>query len=113
MTRVDSLVRPLALEHDGKVVKHIGDALMLAFRRADDAVTFAGSVHKAAYAQKSGALRPPENLVRRRPLRSISQMLAVCLLSTTLGAAARRSTRAAVGRHGTAHARPGRGPLVV
>jgi adenylate cyclase len=48
MTRVDSLVRPLALEHDGKVVKHIGDALMLAFRRADDAVTFARSVHKAA-----------------------------------------------------------------
>jgi class 3 adenylate cyclase len=48
MTRVDSLVRPLALEHDGKVVKHIGDALMLAFRRADDAVPFARSVHKAA-----------------------------------------------------------------
>ena len=48
MTRVDSLVRPLALDHDGKVVKHIGDALMLAFRRADDAVTFARGVHEAA-----------------------------------------------------------------
>jgi adenylate cyclase len=48
MTRVDSLVRPLALEHEGKVVKHIGDALMLAFRRAEDAVSFAGGLHEAA-----------------------------------------------------------------
>jgi adenylate cyclase len=48
MTRVDSLVRPLALEHDGKVVKHIGDALMLAFRRAEDAVSFARALHEAA-----------------------------------------------------------------
>jgi adenylate cyclase len=48
MTRVDSLVRPLALEHGGKVVKHIGDALMLAFRRADDAVSFARGLHEAA-----------------------------------------------------------------
>jgi adenylate cyclase len=48
MTRVDSLVRPLALEYDGKVVKHIGDALMLAFRRADDAVGFARGMHEAA-----------------------------------------------------------------
>lgn len=48
MTRVDSLVRELALEHDGKVVKHIGDALMLAFRRPADAVRFAGRVHELA-----------------------------------------------------------------
>jgi adenylate cyclase len=48
MTRVDSLVRPLALEHGGKVVKHIGDALMLAFRQADDAVSFARGLHEAA-----------------------------------------------------------------
>jgi adenylate cyclase len=48
MTRVDSLIRPLARDHDGKVVKHIGDALMLAFRRADDAVGFARSLHEAA-----------------------------------------------------------------
>jgi class 3 adenylate cyclase len=48
MTRVDSLVRPLALEHDGKVVKHIGDALMLAFRRAGDAVGFARGLHDGA-----------------------------------------------------------------
>src|SRR3954451_7799402 len=48
MTRVDSLVRPLAAERDGKVVKHIGDALMLAFRRADDAVSFARALHEAA-----------------------------------------------------------------
>jgi adenylate cyclase len=53
MTRLDSLVRPLALEHDGKVVKHIGDALMLAFRRADDAVSFAGSLHESASADSS------------------------------------------------------------
>jgi len=32
----------------GKVVKHIGDALMLAFRRADDAVGFARGLHEAA-----------------------------------------------------------------
>jgi adenylate cyclase len=48
MTRVDALVRPLALDRDGKVVKHIGDALMLAFRRADDAVAFARGLHEAA-----------------------------------------------------------------
>ena len=53
MTRVDSLVRPLALEHDGKVVKHIGDALMLAFRRADDAVSFARALHEAAPGEPS------------------------------------------------------------
>jgi adenylate cyclase len=53
MTRVDSLVRPLALEHDGKVVKHIGDAVMLAFRRADDAISFARSVHEAARSDTS------------------------------------------------------------
>jgi adenylate cyclase len=48
MTKVDSLVRPLALEHNGKVVKHIGDALMLAFRPAEDAVGFARDLHDAA-----------------------------------------------------------------
>jgi len=48
MTRVDTLVRPLALHHDGKVVKHIGDALMLAFRRAEDGVGFARGLHEAA-----------------------------------------------------------------
>ena len=48
MTRVDSLVRELALGHDGKVVKHIGDALMLAFRRALDAVSFASRLHESA-----------------------------------------------------------------
>jgi adenylate cyclase len=48
MTRVDSIVRTLALAHDGKVVKNIGDALMLAFRRSTDAVRFAGALHEAA-----------------------------------------------------------------
>jgi adenylate cyclase len=41
MTRVDSAVRGLALEHGGKLVKQVGDALMLAFRDSADAVRFA------------------------------------------------------------------------
>jgi adenylate cyclase len=48
MTRLDSIVRALSLQHDGKVVKHIGDALMLAFRRPAAAVAFAGELHEAA-----------------------------------------------------------------
>jgi class 3 adenylate cyclase len=36
------------LEHDGKVVKHIGDELMLAFRRAADAVRFAAALDEQA-----------------------------------------------------------------
>src|SRR2546430_4012741 len=41
LTRLEDAVRPLALEHEGKLVKKIGDGLMLAFRRPDDAVAFA------------------------------------------------------------------------
>ena len=41
LTRLEAVVRPLALEHEGKLVKQIGDGLMLAFRRPDDAVAFA------------------------------------------------------------------------
>jgi len=41
LTRLEGAVRPLALEHEGKLVKQIGDGLMLAFRRPDDAVAFA------------------------------------------------------------------------
>jgi adenylate cyclase len=48
MNRLDSIVRSLALERDGKVVKAIGDALMLAFRDPASAVSFAGAVHDAA-----------------------------------------------------------------
>src|SRR4051795_9442326 len=48
MSRIDSLVRALALERDGKVVKTIGDALMLAFRDPVAAVSFSGAVHDAA-----------------------------------------------------------------
>jgi adenylate cyclase len=48
MTRLDAIARPLALERDGKVVKHIGDALMLTFRRAPDATSFAAGLHDAA-----------------------------------------------------------------
>ncbi len=51
MTQLDSLVRGLALEHDGKVVKHLGDALMLAFRRPADAASFARGLHQAARAE--------------------------------------------------------------
>ena len=47
MTRVESLVRSLALDRDGKVVKTIGDALMLAFRDPSAAASFAGAVHEA------------------------------------------------------------------
>ena len=41
LTRLEGVVRPLALEHEGKLVKQIGDGVMLAFRRADEAVAFA------------------------------------------------------------------------
>jgi adenylate cyclase len=47
MTRVDSTVRALALDHHGKIVKQIGDALMLAFRRPTEAVAFAQALHAA------------------------------------------------------------------
>lgn len=53
MTRIDSMVRGLALDHHGKVVKNIGDALMLAFRRPDDAVGFADALHLTAYQDAS------------------------------------------------------------
>jgi adenylate cyclase len=44
LTRLESTVRLLALDHDGKLVKQIGDALMLAFRRPAAAAAFAHSV---------------------------------------------------------------------
>jgi adenylate cyclase len=47
MTRVDTAVRRLALRHAGKVVKEIGDALMLAFRNAPDAIHFATALEDA------------------------------------------------------------------
>jgi adenylate cyclase len=46
MTRVDSAVRGLALQHGGKVVKQIGDALMLAFRDSADAVRFGSELEQ-------------------------------------------------------------------
>jgi class 3 adenylate cyclase len=46
MTRVDSCVRELALEYGGKVVKEIGDALMLAFRDSAEAVRFAAELEQ-------------------------------------------------------------------
>jgi adenylate cyclase len=41
LTRLEGVVRPLALEHEGKLVKQIGDGVMLAFRQPDEAVAFA------------------------------------------------------------------------
>jgi adenylate cyclase len=41
LDRIDSVVRPLLVEHDGKVVKQVGDGFMLAFREPADAARFA------------------------------------------------------------------------
>src|SRR5437764_3031519 len=41
LTRLEEVVRPLALGHEGKLVKQIGDGVMLAFRRPHEAVAFA------------------------------------------------------------------------
>src|SRR5438067_5411462 len=43
LTRLEDVVRPLALQHEGKLVKQIGDGVMLAFHRPDEAVAFARS----------------------------------------------------------------------
>ncbi len=56
MTKVDSAVRGLSLEHGGKVVKAIGDALMLAFRESGDAVRFAAELEQTA---RRDAAMPP------------------------------------------------------
>jgi adenylate cyclase len=53
MTRVDSIVRGLVLDHHGKVVKQIGDALMLAFRQPAEAVAFAAELHDAVRDDRS------------------------------------------------------------
>jgi adenylate cyclase len=53
MTRVDSAVRGVALQHGGKVVKQIGDALMLAFRDSADAVRFAAELEQAVRGDES------------------------------------------------------------
>ncbi len=41
LDRIDTIVRPLLVEHDGKLVKHVGDGFMLAFRDPAAAVRFA------------------------------------------------------------------------
>jgi class 3 adenylate cyclase len=41
LDRIDTTVRPLLVEHDGKLVKHVGDGFMLAFRDPAAAVHFA------------------------------------------------------------------------
>jgi adenylate cyclase len=53
MTRVESLLRDLALTHEGKVVKQIGDALMLAFRDPADAVRFVKQLGRRAVSEDS------------------------------------------------------------
>lgn len=44
LARLEAAVRPVALDHDGKLVKQIGDGLMLAFRRPNGAGAFARTV---------------------------------------------------------------------
>jgi len=41
LDRIDTIVRPLLVEHDGKLVKHVGDGFMLAFHDPAAAVQFA------------------------------------------------------------------------
>jgi adenylate cyclase len=41
LDRIDAIVRPLVVEHDGKLVKQVGDGFMVAFRDPVDAVRFA------------------------------------------------------------------------
>jgi adenylate cyclase len=41
LDRIDAVVRRLLVEHDGKLVKQVGDGFMLAFRDPADAVQFA------------------------------------------------------------------------
>jgi adenylate cyclase len=41
LDRIDATVRPLLVEHDGKVVKQVGDGFMLAFRDPAEAARFA------------------------------------------------------------------------
>jgi class 3 adenylate cyclase len=43
LTELETAARGLALQHDGKLVKQLGDGLMLTFRDPDDAVAFARS----------------------------------------------------------------------
>ena len=45
LDRIDVIVRPLLVEHDGKVVKQVGDGFMLAFREPAAAVRFAIATH--------------------------------------------------------------------
>ena len=41
LDRIEAIVRPLLVEHEGKLVKRVGDGFMLAFRAPADAVRFA------------------------------------------------------------------------
>jgi adenylate cyclase len=41
LDRIDTTVRPLLVEHEGKLVKQVGDGFMLAFRDPADATRFA------------------------------------------------------------------------
>jgi adenylate cyclase len=41
LDRIDTVVRPLLVEHDGKLVKQVGDGFMAAFRDPANAVQFA------------------------------------------------------------------------
>ena len=48
LARVEAAVRPVALDHDGKLVKQIGDGLLLAFRCPNGTAAFARAVVEAS-----------------------------------------------------------------
>lgn len=51
--RFDRLVRPMVLDHGGTLVKQIGDAFMLAFGKAADAVVFSVAFANAALREEN------------------------------------------------------------
>lgn len=53
LDRLDNLVRSLALAHGGRLVKQIGDAFMLVFRRPQDAVRLAVDIRAATVSDVS------------------------------------------------------------
>lgn len=58
LDRFDSIVRRHAIEREGTVIKQLGDAFMLIFQDAEDAVRFAGDLlHAAAREDDFPALR--------------------------------------------------------
>jgi adenylate cyclase len=89
--RFYSVVRGLALDHDGKLVKQIGDELMLAFRRPDDAVAFAEDLDQAA--SRDASLPPLHTGIHT----GSAIYRAGDYIGTTVNVAARVTTEASAG----------------